>query len=312
VTGTGFHPAFAAVALAAVLDAVLAEPPRPLHPVAWFGRAVAPLDRAWPAPTPVSAAVALLFPLVAAAVAAAAVALAAVASTTLGVVAAGLVLFVCLSLRMLLAEASSVVAATESDLPTARRRLRSLAGRDPTDLSAGAVRSAAVESLGENLADGLVAPLLAFGVAAALVAAVASPSFVLPVAAGAAAWVKAVNTLDSMLGYRSKPVGRVPARLDDAVMFVPARAAAILLAVAAGRPRALVTARRAARAPPSPNSGWPMATLAAVLGVRLLKPGVYDLDFGDLPTVAEAARASRVVRRAGVVSYLLAGVLVWS
>jgi len=60
------------------------------------------------------------------------------------------------------------------------------------------VRSAAVESAAENLADGLVAPLLAFAVGA----------FVsLPVAAGAAAWVKGVNTLDSMLGYREKRVG---------------------------------------------------------------------------------------------------------
>jgi adenosylcobinamide-phosphate synthase len=276
--------------------------------VAWFGRAAAPLDRAWPAPTLVSVSVAAAFPLGAAVAVFGAVSLAGRVAPAAAVVAAALALFVCVSLRMLLAEAAAVVAASASDLPAARRRLRSLAGRDPAALSAGEVRSAAVESLGENLADGLVAPLLAFALAAVL----APPSVALPAAAGAAAWVKAVNTLDSMLGYRSKPVGRAPARLDDAVMFVPARLSALLVALAAGTPRAAVAARRAARAPPSPNSGWPMATLAAALGVRLVKPGVYDLDFGALPTVDDADRARRVVRRAGALSYLLAGVLAWS
>ena len=297
--------AVAAVALAFVLEAIFAEPPTNLHPVAWLGRAIAPFDREWGHPKVVGALVALVLPLVAAALVGSLVALVDRVDPLLAAAGAGLALFATTSLRMLLGEASAVVAATEYDLDAARERLKSLAGRDASDLSAGELRSAAVESAAENLADGLVAPLLAFAVGA-LVS--------LPVAAGAAAWVKAVNTLDSMLGYRSKPVGTASARLDDAAMWLPARLSAVLVALAGLDVGALARAREYAAAPPSPNSGWPMATLAAVLGVRLEKPGVYDLPLGEgFPTVSESERGVRIVGVAGVLSYALAaGVVAWS
>jgi adenosylcobinamide-phosphate synthase len=291
-------PAAGAVALAAALEAVVAEPPARVHPVAWFGKLVAPFDREWTRPQVVGTLVAVVLPLGAAAVAAGFVLLAGRVHFLAGAVLAGLVLFTTTSLRMLLGEARAVVAATADDLDAARNRLKALAGRDATDLSAGGVRSAAVESSAENLADGLVAPLLAFALGA-LVS--------LPVAVAAAAWVKGVNTLDSMLGYRSKAVGTASARLDDAVMWLPARLSALLLAAAALDGRSLARARESVAAPPSPNSGWPMATLAAILSVRLAKQGVYDLPYGDdFPSVGESKRAVRVVGTAGVLAYVLA------
>jgi adenosylcobinamide-phosphate synthase len=217
-------------------------------------------------------------------------------------VAAGLALFSTTSLRMLLDEAERVVSLSDRDLDSAREALRSLAGRDARSLSAPEIRSAAVESLAENLADGLVAPLLAFALVAPLSLAGGT---------AAAAWVKAVNTLDSMLGYPHKPYGTASARLDDLTMWLPARLTALLLAGAALDPRALSRAREQSTNPPSPNSGWPMATLAAVLGVKLQKPGVYTLDFGALPSVEEADRARTIVTRTGWLSFVLAGVVVW-
>ncbi|WP_435180408.1 CobD/CbiB family cobalamin biosynthesis protein [Halorussus sp. AFM4] len=317
--------AAAAIALALALDAAVAEPPQELHPVAWLGSLVARADREWSRPRLAGAAVAAVVPLLAAAAVGLAVAVAARVHPLAGLIAAGLVVFATTSLRMLVSTAAEVVAATEADLPTARERLRSLAGRDAAALSAGEVRSAAVESAAENLADGAVAALLAF----ALVAPVS-----LPLGAGAAAWVKAVNTLDSMLGYPGKPRGTASARLDDAVMWVPARASAVLLALAAlarGRGRfagrsladpsgsgsaasggrrpvaSLSAGRRWADAPPSPNSGWPMATLAAVLDARLEKPGVYVLNpEAALPSVETARAGVRVVALAGVLAFALA------
>ncbi len=294
--------AAAAVGLALLLDLTLSEFPSRLHPVVWFGRAAGAVDRESDHPLVVGTAAAVGLPLLAAVVAGGLVALASTVSSLLAVALAGVVLFSTTSLRMLLDEVRAVVAATESDVEDARERLRSLAGRDSSDLSAGQLRSAAVESAAENLADGLVAPLLAFAVGSVVS---------LPVAAAAAAWVKGVNTLDSMLGYRSKRVGTPSARLDDAVMWLPARASALLLAVAAGAPRALAAARKHADAPPSPNSGWPMATLAAALGVRLEKPDVYTLPYGpDYPTVNEGRHAVRVVGTAGVLATLLTALLV--
>jgi adenosylcobinamide-phosphate synthase len=293
------------VALAAAGDRLVAEPPARYHPVAWLGRALGPLDRPWHHPRLAGAATALLVPLLAAGVVSAVVELGSRIDPLVGAAVAGLALFVTTSRRMLVDEARAVVAASEADLPAARERLRSLAGRDATALSAAEVRSAAVESAAENLSDGLVAPLLGFAVLVPLS---------LPAAAGAAAWIKAVNTLDSTFGYCSVPMGWAPARLDDVVMFLPARASAVCLAVAAGRPGALRRARSLARRPASPNAGWPMATLAVALDVRLTKPGAYDIPAGDaLPTPADATRGVAVVSRAGWLAFgtaAAAGVIV--
>ncbi|WP_251341386.1 CobD/CbiB family cobalamin biosynthesis protein [Haloplanus halophilus] len=289
------------VALAAGLDRLVAEPPAALHPVAWLGRALGPLDRPWSRPRLAGLLVAGAVPLLVAALAGGLVVVGDRIDPLVGGVAAGLVCFVATSRRMLLAEARAVVALSGTELPAARERLRSLAGRDAAALDAGDVRSAAVESAAENLADGLVAPLAGF----ALLAPVS-----LPLAAAAAAWIKAVNTLDSTFGYRSKPMGWAPARLDDLTMWLPARASAALLAVAAGRPGALRSARPLAHVTDSPNAGWPMATLAVLLGVRLEKPGAYALPGGPAPpTPADADRGVAVVSRAGWLAFGLAGVI---
>jgi adenosylcobinamide-phosphate synthase len=292
-----------AVALAFALDRTVAEPPGCVHPVAWFGRFVAPFDREWSRPRLVGSVAAVLLPALAAGAVGGVVSAAAKLHPFAAAVTAGLALFASTSLRMLLAEARGVVDATETDVEAARERLPALAGRDASDLSPEHLRSAAVESAAENLADGLVAPLVAF-------AAFATVS--LPLAAAAAAWVKAVNTLDSMLGYRSKPVGWASARLDDAVMWLPARLAAGAIAVAAVDPDALLSARRWAATPQSPNAGWPMGTLAGALHTRLEKPGAYELNaMGTLPSVDEARRGVGIVSRAGVLSYAVAGVVAW-
>ncbi len=91
------------------------------------------------------------------------------------------------------------------------------------------------------------------------------------------AWVKAVNTLDSMLGYRSKRVGDTrPSRRRGDV--APGTTSAVVLALACGSPRSVTRARAWLDGVPSPNSGWPMGTAAAALDVRLEKPGVYVLN----------------------------------
>ncbi|WP_255196560.1 CobD/CbiB family cobalamin biosynthesis protein [Halorarius litoreus] len=291
-----------AVLLAAALDWLVAEPPTRLHPVVWYGRLLAPLDREWAQPWLVGL-LAPVFAIGAALGVAGLVTLAGWLHPLAAGLLAGLVLFSTTSRRMLLEEARAVVTLSDSDPGAARDRLPALAGRDPTQLSPGELRSAAVESAAENLADGLVAPLLAFALGA-LVS--------LPVAAGAAAFVKAVNTGDSMLGYRSKPVGWASARLDDLVMFVPARVSAALLAAAAVAPASLTRASAWADTPPSPNSGWPMATVAAAVDRRLDKPGVYTLNpDAPLPDREAADHGVTLVGRAGLLAVALAGVVAW-
>ena len=283
--------AAAVVVAAAGLDAAVGEPPNRLHPVAWFGRVVALADRDWGHPGVAGAAVAVALPLLAAAAVAGVVLAVGYVQPWLSVLAATLALFATTSRRMLLGLARDVVAATDGDLPAAREALLGLAGRDASALSPAQVRSAAVESAAENLADGLVAPLSAF---------VLALPFGIAAGAGAAAWVKAVNTLDSMLGYPGVPHGTASARLDDAVMWLPARLSAGLLAFAGGRPNAVVRAREWLPNVSSPNSGWPMGALAATVDVRLEKPGAYVLNpDAPLPRTPVARRALAVVDRAG-------------
>ena len=262
---------------AALLDAALGEPPDRAHPVAWLGAIVAALRRRAPARGPGrqlawGAAVALVVP---------------AGAATFGVViergaaavppaAAALALAVALkpafAIRALGAAGLTVAGALErGDLGAARAHLGALCSRDPRRLGPGEVAGGAVASLAENLSDSVVAPLLAYAL------------FGLP---GAYAY-RAINTLDAMLGYRGEleHLGKAAARLDDVANLAPARIAAALLLVAgaarSGDLRGGVRAwRRDAGATPSPNAGRPMAAAAGLLGVTLVKPGVYALGDG--------------------------------
>lgn len=288
------------LAFALALDLLVGEPPTAAHPVAWFGRLAGALDREWTGTErgerAVGVAIAVVLPLGAAAVAWLLVAATAALVAPFEALIAAIVLFLTLSLRALLDRSREVLAATEGELDRARELVRGLVGRDPSALSAAGIRSAVVESASENLADGYAATLLPF----AFLAPVS-----LPAAAAAATWVKAVNTLDSMVGYPGKPIGTASARLDDAVMWLPARATAGAIALASFRPTTLARARPEAGVPASPNSGWPMATAAVALGVRLEKPGAYVLAGGEgLPTPADGERAIRLV---GLAAAILVG-----
>jgi adenosylcobinamide-phosphate synthase len=230
----------------------------------------------------------------------------------LGLAALGLGLTT--SYRSLLLTVRRVGALAERDLAAARRALPALAGRDAATLDGPELRSAALESLAENLADGLVAPLLAFGLGSLLGRVFAlTPGLTLGLACAGAAWIKAVNTLDSMWGYPDRPLGTGAARLDDAAMWLPARVTAVLLSLVFLAPSAIRQAADWQRGLASPNAGWPMGVLAAALDVRLEKPGHYVLNpDAALPDGADVVRGIRRVGLAGLLAYGLAGVLAWS
>lgn len=285
------------VGVALVCDWLVGEPPQRIHPVALFGRLIAWFDREWPAPRFAGLVFAVVAPVSYGAVGAISVAIALQHSPVGGIFIAGGILWTTISLRRLIRSAEAVIEVVDADPVLARERLPALVGRDPTALSVPQIRSAVVESLAENCSDGFVAPLLGFGVAVHVS---------VPVGVAVALWVKAVNTLDSMLGYHAKPHGWASARLDDVVMWIPARLTAILLAVTAGDLGALGRARPFHQEPPSPNAGWPMATMGTILDVRLEKPDTYTLvPTARLPDTATAIRATSVVRSAGVLAGLV-------
>ncbi len=283
----------AALAIAWLLDLCFGEPPDRWHPVAWLGRALAPLGRWLPtlASAPGWAAGALAWWLVVGSVTLLALALQAAllaAPAWLGVPLLALLLKPAFAWRMLHDEVAAVGTALDSaGLAAGRAQVARLCSRDVAGLDADAVRETAIETLAENLNDSLVAPLWWWLLAG------------LP---GAWAW-RAVNTLDALWGYRGRWLwaGQWAARADDVLAWVPARLSAALLAPPDWR----VLAQQA-RLTPSPNGGWPMAAMALHLGVRLHKPGVYALNAGaPPPQPAQLQQALRRGRQAAWAAVLL-------
>ncbi len=196
----------------------------------------------------------------------------------------GLVMaFQCLAAGQLCREARRVVQVLEAgDLAGARARLGMIVGRQTEGLSPAAVRRALVETVAENLSDGVVAPLFYLALFGPL---------------GALAY-KAVNTLDSMVGYRNqryRHLGRVPARLDDVANWLPARITALLTIPAAALcgldaagARRVLAADHAAHK--SPNAGWPEAAYAGALGLKLGGPNLYHGQLVEKPWINPAGR----------------------
>ncbi|MCH8926474.1 MAG: cobalamin biosynthesis protein CobD [Proteobacteria bacterium] len=162
----------------------------------------------------------------------------------------------------------AVAEALDLGLEDARAKVAHIVGRDPARLDQAGVARAATESLAENFSDGVVAPLFWFAL----------------FGLGGLCAYKAVNTLDSMIGYRNarfEAFGKAAARLDDAVNWVPARLAGLLPVAAAlilpkaSAGRAWRTMRRDAPRHRSSNAGWQEAAMAGALGFALAGPRHY-------------------------------------
>ena len=222
-----------------------------------------------------------------------------------------LVVFFCLAGTTLIREVRAVFVAVDRSLEEGRRQVARIVGRDTSELSAQEVRTAALETLAENLSDGVVAPLFWF-------ALLGTPGMLA---------YKMVNTLDSMIGYRTeryRRFGTVAARIDDVANFVPARLTALLMILSSfllprssllAPPSSLFTfVIRNGRKHASPNSGWPEAALAGILNCRFGGPHYYFGELFDKPyigendrplTTADMKRAVRVNRTAEVLMVLL-------
>jgi adenosylcobinamide-phosphate synthase len=196
-------------------------------------------------------------------------------------VAVSIGVFYCLANRSLLQEGRAVFEVLEREgLEAGRRRLSWIVGRDTAQLSAQQVRVAVLESMSENLSDGVVAPLL-FYLAGGL------PAMLL---------YKLINTLDSMIGYKREPYrlfGRAAARLDDVCNFIPARFTALLMVLVTASGRGLRYVFTYGHAHASPNAGYPEAALAGILNCRFGGPNRYKGILVEKPYIGETDRPLR-------------------
>lgn len=196
-------------------------------------------------------------------------------------------------------------ALVQGDVDKARYELRCLCSRDASQLDKEQLASATIASVAENLSDSFVAPLFYF-----LLGGVPGAVF-----------YRVVNTMDAIVGYRGRLeyLGKAAARLDDLLNIVPARLTALLLLLAGLLCRmnvrfGLAILRRDRCLTPSPNGGWPMATMAGLLGVQIVKIDHYVLgDAARSPTAATIDAAWRVALVAAVLALAaaVAVVLAW-
>lgn len=192
-------------------------------------------------------------------------------------VVSGILIFYCLAGTTLIREVREVFRAVDRSLDEGRRQVGRIVGRDTAQLSAQEVRTAALETLAENLSDGVVAPLfwLAVGGVPAMLT------------------YKMINTQDSMIGYRNaryKDFGCWAARIDDVANYVPARLTAMLMVVLSGRWSLFSYVWKYGRCHASPNSGYPEAALSGILGCRFGGPHHYFSELVEKPYIGDRDR----------------------
>ena len=274
-----------------VLDAVFGDPAWLPHPVVLMGKCISKLEKTLRARFPktqqgellAGAVLAFCLPVGTFLLTSAVCLLAAKISPWLGL---AVQMFWCgqaLAAKGLVQESRNVYnKLVKPDLPAARKAVSRIVGRDTENLTADGVTKAAVETVAENASDGVIAPLL----------------YMLLGGAPLALTYKAVNTMDSMVGYKNETYlyfGRAAAKLDDVANYIPSRLAALLWAAAAAltgndAKGAWRIWRRDRRNHASPNSAQTESACAGALGVQLAGPAYYFGEYYPKPTIGDALR----------------------
>lgn len=270
------------------MDLLVGDPRRMPHPIRWMGAGISSLEKRFrhgPFSEVVAGAL-LAISLVAGTwlICAAVVKAGHVFHPAVGAVIHGAMIFFALSVRSLKTETLKVYTALRKvRFHEAKQHLSKIVGRDVDPLDTSGIVRAAVETVAENLVDGVIAPLF----------------FAILGGGPLAMTYKMVNTLDSMIGYKNDRYlyfGRFAARLDDAANFIPARISAVLVffgALLTGK-AAMAAIRYVARYGQnhlSPNAGIPEAAFAGALGVRLGGPNYYEGRLVEKPFIGTASRA---------------------
>lgn len=252
------------IALALFFDYHFGEPPNRLHPLAWFGRWAETLERQFNDGNAAPQRQTLLGMLaLACALLPSLLTLLLPSLSVLHAVLSAVLLYLCVAVNSLQQHAEAVrQALTDGDLPGARQRVGLMVSRETAELNQEAVCRASIESVLENGADAIFAPLFWFVVLGPF----------------GALFYRLVNTLDAMWGYkhpRYRHFGWAAARLDDVLNWIPARMTAFSYAVLGKTDRARQSWRRDARLLDSPNAGPVMCSGAGALDLKLGGPAIY-------------------------------------
>ena len=286
-----------------ILDLMFGDPVCLPHPVVWFGKAISCLEHLFNKGNHRKTKGAVVSLVLIVGVFAVTWLLLRFLSSVLwlDIAVQSVLVFYCLAGTTLIREVRVTFSAVDESLEAGRRQVGRIVGRDTSGLSAQEIRTAALETLAENLSDGVIAPLFWYVVLGV---------------PGMMAY-KMVNTLDSMIGYRNsryKDFGCVAAHIDDVANYIPARLTAFLMVVVSGRFSLLQFVRKYGSKHLSPNSGYPEAALAGILDCRFGGPHDYFGESVDKPFIGEnhrnfttldAAKAICINRRTEILAILL-------
>lgn len=227
------------------------------------------------------------------------------ASSVLGIIVEAAFVFFGLAGTTLVKEGRTVFRELEKGLNEGRQQVARIVGRDTQLLSENEIRAATLETLSENLSDGVIAPLFWFAIAGI-------PGMMT---------YKMINTLDSMIAYKNEKYlyyGRFAAHLDDVANWIPARLTAFFMAMCSGSSRAFRFILKFGKAHSSPNAGYPEAALAGALNVTFGGPHLYFGQWIPKPLIGEIQRdfnkndiikTVMIVRRTELIFVLLLSVV---
>lgn len=231
----------------------------------------------------------------------------------IGIILSGIIIYFCISAKGLVTEGYKVInLLLKDDINSARKQLSYIVGRDTENLDREAIIRAVVETIAENMSDGIVAPIFFAGLGGA------------PLAMA----YKAVNTLDSMFGYKNdkyKEFGYFPAKLDDVFNYIPARITGLLIVLSGWVLRydykhSFKIYKRDRYNHSSPNSAHPEAAMAGILGVELGGANYYFGKLVQKPTIGDKLKkidicdvnkTSKVLYCSTILSYILSVILTY-
>ena len=264
-----------------VLDLLLGDPRRLPHPVVLFGNLIGWIERKWNKGRfrfLKGGVVAVVYPLGVLAAGWGVAWCAQAVGVWCSVLVATVFVFYGLANRSLIQEGGEVIRALrEQGLEAGRKRLSWIVGRDTSELTPKEIYTAVLETMAENLSDGVVAPLFYYAIGG-------FPAMMA---------YKMVNTLDSMIGYRDerfRQFGCCAARLDDALNYFPARLTALFMAVVAYRRGLFRFILRNCYMHASPNSGFPESAMAGILDCRFGGAHVYHGLLVEKPYIGDNDR----------------------
>lgn len=295
--------------LAVLIDLLIGEVPDKIHPVIYMGNFISKLKNYLPATKTSGLLIILATNFTFSIITLILLLITAYINNWLYVILASVILSTTFSINFLIKSVKDIQKDLNEDIDKARQSMSYLVSRDTQELTESRITSAAIETLTENITDSIISPLF--------YTTIISIPFGMIIAIPCAVIYRVCNTMDAMLGYKTKElidVGCYPAKLDDVLNYIPARIAGYYMILSAyilryDYKQSYHVMKEFALKTPSPNSGYTMSAAAGALNITLTKEGVYQLGYGTTELtsdkITESIKLTKVTSILFIVTILL-------